>query len=86
MIEYAIPKTQAVTPEPQVKTIGLEGFTRFCVKILANSVFVLKAFVSWLMQSLKGMFFEPTMQPLFNPGRGSSTFPSKRSRLLASTV
>ena len=24
MIEYAIPKTQAVMPEPHVKTIGLE--------------------------------------------------------------
>ena len=29
MIEYAIPKTHAVTPEPQVKTIGLENLHYF---------------------------------------------------------
>ena len=37
------------------------------------------------MQSLKGIFFDPTMHPFFNPGLGSSSFPSKRLRPLAST-
>ena len=78
MREYAIPKTHAVIPEPQEKTICLEASTLFWVKILLNSSFVLKVFVSGFIQSLKGMFFEPTMQPLFSSGRGSSAFPSNR--------
>ena len=53
--------------------------------ILINSDFVLKVLVSRSMHFWKGIFFEPGMQPFINPGLGSSAFPLKRSRLLAST-
>ena len=86
MIEYAIPKTHAVIPEPHVKTIGLVISILFLMKILLNSSLDLKVFVSAFIQSLKGRFFDPTMQPLLSPDLGSSTFPSNLSRLLASTV
>ena len=86
MIEYAIPKTQAVMPEPHVKTIGFEISMLFSIKIFFNSSLDLKVFFSLFIQSLKGRFFDPTIQPLLRPDLGSSIFPSNLSRLLASTV
>ena len=52
IIKYAIPKTHAVIPEPQVKTMGLEISMLFWVKILINSGFDLNVFVTELIQSL----------------------------------
>ena len=58
MIEYAIPKTQAVMPEPHVKTIGFEISILFLIKILLNSSFDLNVLLSEFIQSLKGRFFD----------------------------
>ena len=45
MIEYAIPKTHAVIPEPHVKTMGLEISMSFWLKRLINSDLDLNVFV-----------------------------------------
>ena len=74
-----------MTPEPHIKTLGFLQSTSFSLKILINSDFLLKVFVSRSMQSRKGIFLDPGMHPFLRFGRGSSDFPSKRSWLLAST-
>ena len=57
MIEYAIPKTHAVMPEPHVKTIGLEISILFSIKILLNSSFDLKVFVIRIYTIFKRKIF-----------------------------
>ena len=59
MIEFARPKTQAVTPEPQVKAKLLLKSKSNRLNINFSSSFVLKVLSLLLITSLKGIFLEP---------------------------
>ena len=85
MIELVNPKTQAVIPDPQVNAIFLFGSTLFFSKIDINSSFFLKVRSFLFINSVKGIFFDPSIFPLLNPFLGSGWRPKNLSLLRAST-
>ena len=84
IILLAIAKMHAVIPDPQVNTCCSSVLIPAHSKSFINSSLSLNVWSNLLIHSLKGIFFEFLIEPLFKPGRGSGSVPSNLFFPLAS--